>query len=438
MNSADLIKNYLKKIFHLQDTTDQEGTVNNINENIDLKGYNIWILICSAVLASIGLDVNSAAVIIGAMLISPLMSPILGVGLSFGINDKEMLTRSLRNLGMATFISLTTAYIYFTITPLGDATAEILARTQPTLLDVMVAFFGGIAGIVSGSRKEKTNAIPGVAIATALMPPLCSAGFGLATGQLMIFAGAFYLFIINAIFISLSTYLVIKFLQFPLRQYMDVKTRKRVSRIMSFALLFVVIPSGYFLWEVYLKNKMNRQVQNIIINKISNDETEVLKWNIENRDSLKYVQVVIAGKPVSEKEIASYDSLLKASGFDDLRIKLSRVNVSKEEIADMSREVAASMLNAINLKAATPINNKDNVYATSDISKELAVLYPEASQISIGEMVNLKQSGNSNDTLTHVIINWKKKTSLSNQEAKKLYAFLKLRLGKDTLIILNK
>ncbi|QEK52135.1 hypothetical protein FYC62_11165 [Pedobacter aquae] len=163
-----------------------------------------------------------------------------------------------------------------------------------------------------------------------------------------------------------------------------------------------------------------------------------MKWNIENRDSLKYIQVVIAGKPVSEKEIASYDSLLKASGFDDLRIKLSRVNVSKEEIADMSREVAASMLNAINLKAATPINNKDNVYATSDISKELAVLYPEASQISIGEMVNLRQSGNSNDTLTHVIISWKKKTSLSNQEAKKLYAFLKLRLNKDTLIILNK
>ncbi|MCB0625235.1 MAG: DUF389 domain-containing protein, partial [Saprospiraceae bacterium] len=177
-----------------QEGLDREGTIVDIKNNKRMRGANAWLLMCSIMVASLGLDLNSPAVIIGAMLISPLMSPILGIGLAVGINDREMLTISLQHFGIAIGIALATSFIYFQLTPLGDVTSEIEARTAPTFLDVLVAFFGGIAGIISGSRRDKSNAIPGVAIATALMPQLCDTGFGLDNGEWEIMLNYFYLF----------------------------------------------------------------------------------------------------------------------------------------------------------------------------------------------------------------------------------------------------
>ncbi|WP_460879233.1 DUF389 domain-containing protein [Pontibacter rugosus] len=181
------LKKLLDNIFNIQHETDEPGTIREINDKIPIRGNNTWMLICSAMLASIGLDTGSGAVIIGAMLISPLMSPILGVGLSVGINDREMLVDSLKNLALAAVAGLIVSALYFSVTPLGEPTNELLARTQPTLLDVLVAIFGGVAGIISISRSDRSNAIPGVAIATALMPPLCTAGYGLASGRIDFF-----------------------------------------------------------------------------------------------------------------------------------------------------------------------------------------------------------------------------------------------------------
>ena len=200
----------LRKIFHdivnLRDSTDTKGTIDSIRQGTAIKGYNLWILACGAMLASIGLDLNSVAVIIGAMLISPLMSPILGIGLAFGINDREHLFMALQNFTIAVAASLGVSTLYFALSPFEGAPGpEIMSRTMPTVLDVLIALFGGTAGIVAISRKEKTNAIPGVAIATALMPPICTAGYGLANYEWSIFLGALYLFFINAVFISLST-----------------------------------------------------------------------------------------------------------------------------------------------------------------------------------------------------------------------------------------
>ena len=183
---------------------DEMETIDYISKNVEFKGANLWILIFAILVASVGLNVNSTAVIIGAMLISPLMGPIMGVGLAAGINDFELLKKSLKNLGIAIAISIITSTIYFSFTPLNDAQSELLARTEPSIWDVLIALFGGLAGIVAGSRKEKSNAIPGVAIATALMPPLCTAGYGLATGNVYYFFGAFYLFFINSVFSSSS------------------------------------------------------------------------------------------------------------------------------------------------------------------------------------------------------------------------------------------
>jgi uncharacterized hydrophobic protein (TIGR00271 family) len=175
------MRRFFEKILDLRATSDFEKAKSTVSEGVSLRGYNLWILVCAALLASLGLDTNSTAVIIGAMLISPLMSPILGVGMAVAIHEKELLIRSLRNLAMAVAISLFASTLYFILTPLGEVTPELQARTFPTLLDVLVALFGGIAGIISISRRDQTNAIPGVAIATALMPPLCTAGFGIAT-----------------------------------------------------------------------------------------------------------------------------------------------------------------------------------------------------------------------------------------------------------------
>lgn len=193
-----------------QEKEDELETIESIRKGIEFKGTNLWVLIFATFVASLGLNTNSTAVIIGAMLISPLMGPIMGFGLGLGISDFDLIKRSFRNFATATVFSVITSTLFFLISPISEAQSELLARTQPTVYDVLIAFFGGLAGIVASSTKSKGNVIPGVAIATALMPPLCTAGFGLASGNLYYFFGAFYLYFINTVFISLATYVVVR------------------------------------------------------------------------------------------------------------------------------------------------------------------------------------------------------------------------------------
>jgi uncharacterized hydrophobic protein (TIGR00271 family) len=221
---------FFKEIFDLQEGKEEEyNTIETIKKGIEFKGTNLWVLIFAIFIASIGLNVNSTAVIIGAMLISPLMGPIMGLGLGLGIYDFELIKKSLKNLTIAVVISLTTSSLYFLLTPLREAQSEILARTYPTIWDVFIAFLGGLAGIIAITRKDKGNAIPGVAIATALMPPLCTAGYGIASGNFLFFLGAFYLFFINSVFISLSTFLIVRFLKFPQINFVDLKLEKKLN-----------------------------------------------------------------------------------------------------------------------------------------------------------------------------------------------------------------
>ena len=216
-----------------EDSARQEETVDMICRGVEFRGTNLWVLIFATMIASLGLNVNSAAVIIGAMLVSPLMGPIMGVGLSLGINDFDLLKKSLRNFSLMVVVAIATSTLYFFISPLGTARSELLARTVPTTYDVLIAFFGGLAGIVAQSRKDRNSTvIPGVAIATALMPPLCTAGFGLATGQFKFFIGAFYLFFINTVFIALATYMVVRMLKYHKKKFLDPARERYVKRIM--------------------------------------------------------------------------------------------------------------------------------------------------------------------------------------------------------------
>lgn len=217
--------------------------IENIRKGIEFKGTNLWVLVFATFIASLGLNVNSTAVIIGAMLISPLMGPIMGIGLSVGINDFELMKRSLRNFGFMVLVSIATSTFYFVISPLSNAQSELLARTVPTTYDVLIALFGGLAGIVAQSRKDRTSTvIPGVAIATALMPPLCTAGFGLATLQFKYFIGAFYLFFINTVFIAIATYMVVRFLKYEKHSFLDSKKERKVRRSMVLIVLVTLSP----------------------------------------------------------------------------------------------------------------------------------------------------------------------------------------------------
>lgn len=240
----------------------------SIEKSIEFKGYNVWVLICSIFIASIGLNLNSPAVIIGAMLISPLMGPIRGIGLSVGTNNFKLLIFSLINFGVATGVSVLVSFIYFKLTPFKEATGEILARTEPQILDVLIASFGGLAGIIAASKNDNSTVVPGVAIATALMPPLCVSGYGLATGNWDFFLGSSYLFLLNSIFICLTTILVIRYLKFPLKSYLNKKKERKIKIYIFVFLLIILIPSGIKFAQVWSKSIFYGNVETFILEEI--------------------------------------------------------------------------------------------------------------------------------------------------------------------------
>lgn len=433
------MKKFFEKVLDLRATSDFEKAKFIISEGVSLRGYNLWILLCAALLASLGLDTNSTAVIIGAMLISPLMSPILGVGLSVAIHDKALLIRSLRNLGMAVGISLFASTLYFTLTPLGEVTSELQARTFPTLLDVLVALFGGIAGIVSISRRDQTNAIPGVAIATALMPPLCTAGFGLATAHWNYFFGAFYLFFINAVFISLTTYLISKYLHFPSRQFVNKELEKRYSRWFTIISIIVLMPSIYFLYTVYRKEVIKKDINNLVITPIRDQGNEILKWDIDNRGSVMWIKVYHSGKPLEDSLQAVIDTSLAKNGMKRYLLKPMRVNLTKEEVSQLSAEMTRQMFQEMHLeeiKQESSLNSGNNdTLPIKQVYKEVKIVFPYVDTISSGSLT-VRDSANVTDTLPVIFYNSKRR--LTNAQAKRFYAYLVTRLSKDTVVLMKK
>jgi uncharacterized hydrophobic protein (TIGR00271 family) len=245
------IKSFLGEYLDLRKDKDNElATVDSIRKGVEFKGANLWILIFAIFMASLGLNVNSTAVIIGAMLISPLMGPIMGVGLSVGLNDFELMKRSLKSFLITTAFSVTTATIFFLLAPIAGSQSELLARTSPTIYDVFIALFGGLAGVVALSTKEKGNVIPGVAIATALMPPLCTAGYGLASGNLIYFLGAFYLYFINSVFISLATFLGVRVMHFQRKEFVDKTREKTVRKYIVLIVVLTMCPAVYLTFGI--------------------------------------------------------------------------------------------------------------------------------------------------------------------------------------------
>lgn len=259
------VRAFLSELLEIRSNTDAEATRESILSDIPFKGHTAWILICSIFVASVGLIVNSTAVIIGAMLISPLMGPILGLGLSLAINDIDLTRRSLRNLLVMVVLSVGTAFLFFYVFPIRDESSELLARTEPVITDVIIAFFGGLGLIIARTKKGTiASVIFGVAIATALMPPLCTVGYGLAIGKPWYAAGALYLFVINSIFIALATFLVIKYLRFPMVRYANSRRRRFIARVASLTGLVVMIPAGFTFYRVLQESLFEREAREFL------------------------------------------------------------------------------------------------------------------------------------------------------------------------------
>lgn len=296
-----------------------------MKENTDIHGSNMWILMLAILIASIGLNVNSTAVIIGAMLISPLMSGILTMGYSLAVRDLTMLKRALLSFGVQVLISLITSTIYFWISPLDDPTAEMIARTSPTIWDVLIALFGGIAGIIGNTRQKKSNVIPGVAIATALMPPLCTAGYGIATMQPKFIFGAFYLFFINTLFIALSAGLVTVLLGVPSHQSLDKRRQKRINRTVASITIVTVIPSvligAYTVYNTYIENNISDYLKTEFVF----NETQLVQSSFDQ--SSKTISVSLVGMPISEETISLLEKELNKYDLGEYTLRVTQNTV---------------------------------------------------------------------------------------------------------------
>lgn len=304
----------VKDYTRIKEDTDYEATVDFISKSVVFRGFNVWILFFAIIVASVGLNVNSTAVIIGAMLISPLMGPINGIGLAIGTFDEKLLQKSVKNLIIMVLISLAASTLYFLISPINDARSELLARTQPTIFDVFIGFFGGLAGILATSRKSQSiTVISGVAIATALMPPLCTAGYGLATGQIWYFLGAFYLFFINSFFIALATFVTVRLLGFPQVRYVDEQRHKAVKRIITIFTVIVLVPSIYLAVDVIREAAFNTQSQKFV-NEIQNSEmlaeTEIIKSDREYHHRNQSITLILFGEPLDEAQVYQLQNIL--------------------------------------------------------------------------------------------------------------------------------
>ena len=381
------MKNKLFDFINLHNGEEQkEKVLENIKSNISFRGSNLWILACAIVIASVGLNVNSTAVIIGAMLISPLMGPIVGAGFALAIYDFELLKKSGKNLFIATIVSLFIATIYFYFSPFKETQSELLARTSPNIYDVLIAFFGGLAGVIALTRVEKGNPIPGVAIATALMPPLCTAGYGLAIGKMTYFFGAFYLYTINCFFICTSTFFIVKYLEYQPVKALNIKFEKQIRYSITVLILIMIIPSFYLAYNLLQENKYNQKVEQFLANEFTNKGYNIIYKRTKFNTSPKIVEIGCLMKKFNENEITLLNQKLSTYGINNTLV----------EIIQDTKDLKGEILNEIGMQNKV-LNEKDiiinnlqkelNEYKVinTETIKEISILFPELRNVSFGK-----------------------------------------------------
>jgi uncharacterized hydrophobic protein (TIGR00271 family) len=448
------IKSFFSELFDIQTDTDRDATIEAVKKDISFKGHTAWILIFSIFVASIGLNVSSTAVVIGAMLMSPLMGPILGIGLSVAINDVDTMKRSFINLGVMVFLSVLTAFFYFSVSPLTKETAELVARTYPTVLDVLVAIFGGL-GLIVAKTKSGTIAsvIFGVAIATALMPPLCTVGYGLAVGNFSYAGGALYLFSINAVFIALATFIVAKILRFPLVKYANSQRRKNIARIASLVALVVIVPSIWLFVKLLDQEVFTNKAEEFVDAEIKYDGAEVVKFtqNYETRT----LEIYLIGRPVPQDQISNWiQKLHETHKLEDVDLRVYQGTDQSDELTErISGSLKADILSELYVNNEQRIRDKDEriVFLEdqvarltikesmpfAEISKEMKITYEGLKSFGFSKRINTDFS--KIDTIPVFNISWDKSVKSKDRliNATKIADVLKIRMKLDTLMVVE-
>lgn len=430
------LKDFLADRFNLEaDKADQATVTENIANGVKFKGMNLWILMFAIVVASVGLNVNSTAVIIGAMLISPLMGPIMGVGLSIGIYDFELLKKSLKNFGFAVAVSLAVSTAYFSVSPELSEQSELLSRTTPTIWDVLIASFGGLAGIVAQTRRDRTSTvIPGVAIATALMPPLCTAGFGLASGNWSYFFGAFYLFTINAVFIALATFFIVRFLKYQRVEFIDVLQAKRVRSSMIIIITATLIPSIIIAFSVVEKAVFENDAKKFIKNVLTFNDSEVVNSVVNYSRKGSSIEVWLIGAPVASDIVNMARNQLKNYGLDQTTLIVRQANSGEDINQGQMQNLLVSnaqLLQDKNSKIAQ-LESKIAQYEqqsvpSADIARELSALWNNMKDFSVSKNFILNSEGETVDSILVCIVTPIKKEELPATEREKIKSWLGVR-----------
>ncbi len=455
------VKQFLRELLDFRQDTDRDATIDAIKLDIPFKGATAWILICSIFVASVGLNANSTAVVIGAMLISPLMGPILGIGLSVAINDIDTLRKSLVNFGVMILLSIITAFLFFWIFPLSEETSELLGRTRPDIRDVLIAFFGGLALIIARTKKGTiASVIFGVAIATALIPPLCTVGYGLALSfddfdkGMKSALGAMYLFTINTIFIALATFLVLKLLRFPMLKYANSKKRKRISQVATFLAILAMIPAGFTFVNVLNESNFKRDAQKFIKNEIvALPHYEYIKKNAfykYSKDSISFIELNTFGlDEIPESTIDVLKSRMKTDTYKSLNESKLVFNQNRSKNIDNLKYMEelhsrdsldllsqTQKIRFLEDKVSQLSKLERNYIAFPELTREVKINYENIQQFSFSNVIASNFS--KIDTLSVFSVKWidsLTNTDTREKEREKLERWLREKLDLDTLVV---
>lgn len=443
MNSS---QNYVwriaKRFFNaLPDKTDETAIVEQISDGVTFRGANLWVLIFAIFIACLGLNLNSTAVIIGAMLISPLMGPIIGMGLAVGRADLELLKRSLTNYGVSTVISVLTAALYFQLTPLTEAQSELLARTSPTLYDVLIALFGGAAGILALSTGGKGNVIPGVAIATALMPPLCTAGYGLAMGEWSFFFGACYLFFINTVFIALATYVGVRLLQFKPKQFVDKGRLAVVNRYIAVIVVVTMLPAVYMTTQIIRQSVFENHVKQFVKQELNHPGTRILSEQADRETKTLDVVALGAALPnemieaarqrLADYQLADYQlNVIQGAQSDSLLLARNNAGTQQSLSGQDQQHLVLQTERVAQLERETADYRRLDALAR-EIGGEVKAVCPKVESIGLSKITETPVDSGAVHSYVLAVAN--SRTPLPATDRDRLAQWLKVRTKADSL-----
>ena len=443
MNSSlNYVWRIAKRFFNaLPDKTDETAIVEQISDGVTFRGANLWVLIFAIFIACLGLNLNSTAVIIGAMLISPLMGPIIGMGLAVGRADLELLKRSLTNYGVSTVISVLTAALYFQLTPLTEAQSELLARTSPTLYDVLIALFGGAAGILALSTGGKGNVIPGVAIATALMPPLCTAGYGLAMGEWSFFFGACYLFFINTVFIALATYLGVRLLQFQPKQFVDKARLAVVNRYIAVIVVVTMLPAVYMTTQIIRQSVFENHVKQFVKQELNQPGTRILSEQADRETktldvvalgaTLPNEMIEAARQRLADYQLADYQlNVIQGAQSDSLLLARNNAGTQQSLSGQDQQHLALQTERVAQLERETADYRRLDALAR-EIVGEVKAVCPKVESIGLSKITETPVD--SGAVRSYVLAVANSRTPLPTADRDRLVQWLKVRTQADSL-----